>query len=392
MDVDTRGKRVLVRVDFNVPLTPEGQVGDDTRLRASLPTIELLVQQGAKVILCSHLGRPDGKVVAKLRLAPVAGRLEHLLGLHVRTVADCIGPEAEAAVTAMQPGDVILLENLRFHSEEEANDPGFAAALAGLADVYVDDAFGTAHRAHASTEGVTHLLPSCAGLLMERELDFLGRAVGSAEHPYAAVIGGAKVSGKLEVLRNLVQRVDRLLIGGGMANTFLKARGVEVGDSLVEDDLLQTAMEVMASASRASVRLELPRDAIIADAFAADAHWRTLDLTHEQVPSGWRILDIGPKTLEAYEQALADCKTIFWNGPMGVFEMTPFANGTLGLARTIAALDTVSIVGGGDTDAAIEQAGVQSRITHVSTGGGASLEFIEGKQLPGVVALPDAPA
>jgi phosphoglycerate kinase len=391
-DVDVRGKRVLVRVDFNVPLTPDGRVGDDTRIRATLPTIQHLVDEGAEVILCSHLGRPDGKVVPSLSLAPVALRLETLLGRAVRFVPDCTGPVADAAVAAAAPGDVLVLENLRFHAEEEANDPAFARSLASLADVYVDDAFGTAHRAHASTEGVTHFLPAYAGLLMERELSFLGQALGDAERPYAALIGGAKVSGKLEVLRNLVTRVDFLLIGGGMANTFLKAKGVDVGDSLVEDDLLGTAREVMDVAGRVAARVELPRDAVIADAFSAAAQRRTIDLEHEGVPPGWRILDIGPATVAAYTKTLAGCKTIFWNGPVGVFELEPFAEGTLQLARAIAGMRAVSIVGGGDTDAAIEEAGVQDRITHVSTGGGASLEFIEGKSLPGVAALKDAPA
>jgi phosphoglycerate kinase len=390
-DTDVRSKRVLVRVDFNVPLTPEGNVGDDTRLRASLPTIRYLTGQGAKVILCSHLGRPDGKVVAKLSLAPVAKHLEGLLGKPVGFVVDCVGPAVELAVAEVQAGDVVLLENLRFHPEEETNDADFARSLAGLADIYIDDAFGTAHRAHASTEGVTHFLPAYAGLLMERELDFLGRAIGDAERPYAAVIAGAKISGKLEVLQNLVTKVDRLLIGGGMANTFLKSQGVDVGDSLVEDDLLETARDVMTAAAQSGAQIDLPRDAVIADAFSAEAQRRTIDLQAEYVPAGWRILDIGPKTIEAYSQALAGCKTIFWNGPMGVFELAPFAEGTLQLARAIAGLDAVTIVGGGDTDAAIEQAGVQDQISHVSTGGGASLEFIEGKPLPGVVALQDAP-
>jgi len=292
----------------------------------------------------------------------------------------------------MKPGDVILLENLRFHPEEEQNEPAFAQQLAALADLYVDDAFGTAHRAHASTEGVTHFLPSVAGLLMERELTFLGRAIGAAQRPYVAIIGGAKISGKLEVLRNLVTVVDRLLIGGGMANTLLKAQGRELGASLIEEDLVETAREVLHRAKAAGAQIELPRDAVIADRFAADAQWRTIDLSTDGVPEGWRIVDIGPRTLAAYAAALEGARTVFWNGPMGVFEMEPFATGTLGLARAVAALDAVTIVGGGDTDAAVEMAGVRDRITHVSTGGGASLEFVEGKALPGVVALPDAPA
>lgn len=390
-DIDVRDKRVLVRVDFNVPLDKaSGAVADDTRIRAALPTIRCLVDQQAKVILISHLGRPDGKVVPALSLQPVAMRLEELLGRPVRFVHECIGPDAEKAVSKLRPGDVLMLENLRFHPEEEKNDAAFARQLAGLAEIYVDDAFGTAHRAHASTEGVTHFLPSVSGLLMEKELDFLGRAIGSPERPYAAIIGGAKISGKIEVLQSLLQRVDRLLIGGGMANTFLKAEGKQIGDSLAEDDQLGRAREVMATARQRGVQLELPRDAVIADAFSADAQHRTIDLASEEVPDGWRILDIGPHTVRAFTDALRGCKTVFWNGPMGVFELPPFAAGTLNLAKIVGELDALTIVGGGDTDAAIEQAGVQERITHVSTGGGASLEFMEGKQLPGVTALEDA--
>jgi phosphoglycerate kinase len=390
-DADLHGQRVLVRVDFNVPVN-DGQIGDDTRIRAAIPTIKYLIDQDARVILLSHLGRPDGKVQAALSLRPVAMRLQELLGHSVGFADDCVGPHAEDAVEHLEPGGVLMLENLRFHSEEEKNDPEFARRLASLADVYVDDAFGTAHRAHASTEGVTHYLPAYAGLLMEKELEFLGQALGSAETPYAAVIGGAKISGKLEVLQNLVRRVDRLLIGGGMANTFLKAQGTDVGDSLVEENLVETALDVLGAARQEGVRVGLPIDAVIADSFSADANHRTIEFAVEGVPGGWRILDIGPRTVHAYRDALQDCKTIFWNGPMGVFEFAPFAAGTLELARAIASLNAVSIVGGGDTDAAIEQAGVQDKITHVSTGGGASLEFIEGKTLPGVAALKDRPA
>jgi len=390
-DISAAGKRVLMRVDFNVPLGHDGAISDDTRIRAAVPTIQLLVGQGARTILCSHLGRPDGKRDLSLSLRPIAAHLATLLGKKVGFVDDCAGPVAADAVREMKPGDVILLENLRFHPEEEKNDLAFAKQLAALGDLYVDDAFGTAHRAHASTEGVTHFLPSVAGLLMERELAFLGRAVGAAQRPYVAIIGGAKISGKLEVLRNLVTVVDRLLIGGGMANTFLKAQGVELGASLVEEDLVATARQVLDHAKAAGTLIELPRDAVIADRFAADAQRRTIDLSRDGVPEGWRIMDIGPQTLATYAAALASAKTVFWNGPMGVFEMEPFAAGTLNLARAVAALDAVTIVGGGDTDAAVELAGVRDKITHVSTGGGASLEFVEGKALPGVVALQDAP-
>ena len=390
-DVDIDGKRVLARVDFNVPLDKAtGAISDDTRIRAALPTIHYLIEHQAKLILCSHLGRPDGKVVPKLSLQPIAVRLAELLARPVRFVPECVGPEVESAVSGLRPGEVLLLENLRFHPEEEENDSGFARQLASLADVYVDDAFGTAHRAHASTEGVTHYLPSVAGLLMEKELDFLSRVIGDPQRPYAAIIGGAKISGKIEVLQSLLQRVDRLLIGGGMANTFLKAQSKQVGDSLVEDDQLGRAQDVMANAKQLGVQLELPRDAVIASAFSADAEHRLIDLETEGVPDGWRIMDIGPRSVSAFAVALRDCKTVFWNGPMGVFELPPFAAGTLALATIVGGLDAVTIAGGGDTDAAIEQAGVQGKITHVSTGGGASLEFVEGKPLPGVVALQDA--
>lgn len=389
-DIDVRGRRVLVRVDFNVPIDKQsGAITDDTRIRAALPTIRALLQREARVILCSHLGRPDGKVVARLSLRPVAERLSELLGQPVRFVGDCVGQEVEQAVAALQPGQALMLENLRFHPEEEKNDPAFSRQLASLADVYVDDAFGTAHRAHASTEGVTHNLPAVAGLLMQKELRFLGQIVGNPERPYAAVIGGAKISGKIEVLRSLLDRVDLLLIGGGMANTFLAAEGTQVGDSLVEREQLDTARQVLAAARAGGVRLLLPVDAVIADAFAADAQRRTLDLQQESAPAGWRILDIGPRTIAAYSAALRPCRTIFWNGPMGVFELRPFAEGTVALARAIGDLDAVAVVGGGDTDAALEQAGVHDRISHVSTGGGAALEFVEGRELPGIAALRD---
>jgi phosphoglycerate kinase len=386
-DIDVAGKRALVRVDFNVPMDKAtGAITDDNRIRAALPTVEYLRDQGARVILASHLGRPDGKVVESMRLAPVAQRLSELLGAPVQTARDCVGPEVEAAVAGLKDGDVLMLENLRFHPEEEANDPEFARRLATLADVYVNDAFGTAHRAHASTEGVAHHLPAVAGLLMEKELDYLGRAVGEPERPFAAIIGGAKISGKIDVLKNLLGKADLILVGGGMANTFFKAQGMNVGDSLVEDDQMDVATSVLRDAQGAGTRVELPVDAVIADAFDAGANARTVRID-EGIPAGWRIMDIGPETLRRYIEALKDARTVVWNGPMGVFEFPPFAEGTLGLARAVAKLDAVTVVGGGETAAAVDQAGVADTITHVSTGGGASLKFLEGKTLPGVAAL-----
>nr|HID12918.1 phosphoglycerate kinase [Anaerolineae bacterium] len=380
-DVDVRGKRVLVRVDFNVPLK-DGAVADDTRIRAVLPTINYLLERDAALILCSHLGRPKGKVVPELRMDPVAARLMELLGRPVKKLDDCVGPEVEAAIRAMRPGDVILLENIRFHPEERANDPEFAKQLAALAEIYVNDAFGTAHRAHASTEGVAHHLPAVAGFLMEKELEFLGRAVENPEHPYVAILGGAKISDKIGIIENLLKRCDRLLVGGGMANTFFKAMGFEVGDSLVEDEAVETAEALL---KRAGGTLVLPVDVVIADAFDNDANSRIV--APNEVPPGWRILDVGPKTVSTFESALSGAKTVVWNGPLGVFEMDNFAEGTLAVARILADLDAVTIIGGGDSAAAVRQAGLADRMTHVSTGGGASLEFLEGKVLPGVAAL-----
>jgi len=390
-DVEVEGKRVLVRVDFNVPLAegrgsgePGRTVADDTRIRAALPTINYLLQHGAKVILMSHLGRPKGKVVDDLRLDPVAERLSELLDRPARKLDDCVGPDVEAAVAEMQPGDVILLENTRFHPEEKSNDPAFARELASLAGVFVNDAFGAAHRAHASVVGVAEYLPSVAGFLLEKEIAFLGQALTAPEHPFVAILGGAKISSKIGVIDNLLTRVDSLLIGGGMANTFLKAQGHEVGQSLVEDDSLEVAKETL---ERAGERLVLPVDVVVADRFDAEADSKVAPVA--QSPEDWLILDIGPETVELFKRKLASAKTVVWNGPLGVFEFPRFAEGTFAIARFLADLEAITIIGGGDVVAAVRQAGMAARIDHVSTGGGASLEFLEGKPLPGIAALED---
>ncbi|MEJ2734334.1 MAG: phosphoglycerate kinase [Anaerolineae bacterium] len=383
-DVDVKGKRVLVRVDFNVPLA-EGVVTDDTRIRASLPTLRYLLDEGATLILCSHVGRPKGEVVDTLKMDPIAHRLSELLDRPVTKLDDCIGPEVEAAVRAARPGAVIVLENTRFHPGEKANDPAFAAQLAALADLYVDDAFGSAHRAHASTEGVTHYLPAVAGFLMEKELEFLGGALAAPQKPFVAILGGAKISDKIGVIENLLDRVDALLVGGGMANTFLKADGYDVAESLVEDDSLDTARELI---ERGGDRLVLPVDVTVADRFDADAFSQVV--TVAEVPPHWRILDIGPRTLELFQERLAGARTVVWNGPMGVFEFEKFAQGTEAVARMLAALpEATTIIGGGDSAAAVKRTGLADKMSHISTGGGASLEFLEGKTLPGVAALLD---
>lgn len=387
-DVDVAGKCVLVRVDFNVPLA-EGKVVDDTRIQASLPTIQYLLDRGAAVILMSHLGRPKGKVVPELRMDPVAARLSELLGRPVRKLDDCVGPEVEAVCKALSPGEVVLLENTRFHPEERANDPAFAAQLAALGDLYVNDAFGTAHRAHASTEGVARVIrerggEAVAGFLMEKELKFLGEAVENPQRPFVAILGGAKISDKIGVIQRLLERCDRLLIGGGMANTFFKAMGFDMGESLVEEEAVETARALL---EQGRSRLVLPVDLVVADAFSEDAHTKVV--APDSVPAGWRALDIGPKTIATFESALSGARTVVWNGPMGVFEMAPFAKGTFGLAEVLAGLDATVIVGGGDTAAAVRRSGLADRFTHISTGGGASLEFLEGKALPGVAALSD---
>ncbi len=384
-DIDVRDRRVLVRADLNVPME-NGVITDDTRIRESLPTIQYLLENGARVIVCSHLGRPKGPDPA-LSLAPVAGRMANLLGREVLFAEDCIGPVAEAAVASMGH-HVLLLENLRFHPGEEANDPTFARQLASLAEVFVNDAFGAAPRAHASTEGITHYLPAVAGLLMEKEVRYLGALVANPPHPFAAVVGGAKVSSKLPAIRHLLPRIDLLLVGGGMANTFLKARGIDVGASLVEDDLLDAARDVIQQAQQRGIELHLPVDVVAASRFAPDAETRTVPV--EEIPRGYLVLDIGPETVRRYAAALQRARAVIWNGPMGVFEMEPFASGSFELARAIAALDATTVVGGGETAAVVAATGLQERFTHVSTGGGASLEMLEGRTLPGVAALLDA--
>jgi phosphoglycerate kinase len=391
-DIDVRGKRVFLRADLNVPLD-DGRITDDTRIRASLPTLVYLLENGASVVLASHLGRPKGKVNDALRLKPVADRLGQLLHRPVRMTGDALGPGVMTAVDKLRPGDMLLLENLRFHAEEEANDPGFANSLAEMADIYVNDAFGSAHRAHASTEGITHYLPSVAGLLLEREVDALSRLLEKPARPFHTCIGGAKVSGKLEVLEALLARCQAVLVGGGMANTFLAAKGFAMGKSLVESEQLENAERIMATARRKRVRFMLPTDAVV----AAQIHPRSQRqvVPVGEVPKDWSMVDIGPATVEAYTDHLAKAKTIFWNGPMGIFEIAPFAEGTNAMARYLAdrtAAGVTTIVGGGDSVAAVEQLGLADRMSHVSTGGGASLEFVEGKELPGVAALDDVEA
>jgi phosphoglycerate kinase len=387
-DLEVTGKRVLMRVDYNVPMDKEsGAILDDTRIRATLPTIDFLRQRGARLILVSHLGRPKGRD-PKLSLWPIAQRLGELIDAPVRTTGDCVGPVVQETALALEPGEVLLLENVRYHEQEEANDPDFAKALASIAEVYVNDAFGTAHRAHASTEGVARLLPAVAGFLMEKEIDYLGRAVLDPQHPYAAIIGGAKVSTKIPVLENLVEKVDKLLIGGGMANTFLKAEGFDVAESLVEDDFVDEARRIESLTSDRGVKLLLPADVVVAERFAADSPHKRVSV--KDVPPGWRIMDIGDTTIEVFTRALADCRTVVWNGPMGVAEMAPFAHGSHRIAAAIASLDATAIVGGGETAAIVDELGIAGRFSHVSTGGGASLEFLEGKKLPGVAALLDA--
>jgi len=382
-DIDVTGKRVLVRVDFNVPIS-DGKVGDDTRIQAALPTLHYLLDHQATLILCSHLGRPKGKVKGEFSLKPVADHLSMVLGQHVKFVEDCIGPVAEQAVKASSPGDILLLENTRFHPGEKKNDPAMAKQLAGLADLYVNDAFGSAHRAHASTEGVAHYLPSAAGYLMEKEIIYLGQAIANPARPFIVILGGAKISDKIGVIHNLLDKADQVMIGGGMANTFFKAQGYPVGDSLVEDVSLDIARELI---KVADYRLRLPVDVVIGDKFEADAERVVMSMG--PIPDGWRILDIGPETVKTFGKPISKAGTIAWNGPMGVFEFPRFAEGTIGLAKAIARSNATSIIGGGDSVAAVKSAGLADKITHISTGGGASLEMLEGKVLPGMAALED---
>jgi phosphoglycerate kinase len=388
-DLDAAGKRVFVRVDFNVPLE-DGKITDDSRIVAALPTIKSLLSQGAIVILASHLGRPDGKVQDSMRLRPVAERLSQLLKMPVSVTGDALGAGTEDAIKRLKPGECILLENLRFHAEEEKNDPAFAKALASYADVYVNDAFGTAHRAHASTEGIARLLPAYAGLLMEKEIEFLGKLMENPERPFAAIIGGAKVSGKIQVLRNLVDKVDVLVIGGGMANTFLLAQGKQVGKSLVEPDRVEDARAIMESAAAHGTKIVLPSDVVVAKEVTRGSEYKTVP--SDKVPASWNIVDIGKNSLDAMRKALEPVKTVFWNGPLGVFEIPTFSVGTREIARFLAGraqAGATVVVGGGDSVAAVEQQGLADKMTHISTGGGASLEFLEGKELPGVAVLQD---
>ena len=382
-NLNVKGKKVLVRVDFNVPIN-KGKVGDDTRIRAALPTIKYLLDKGAALILTSHLGRPKGEAKREFSLGPVSTHLAGVIGMPVKFAEDCLGKVAQTAVTSLRPGEILLLENTRFHAGEKKNDPAMAVALASLADVFVNDAFGTAHRAHASNVGVAKLLPSAAGFLLEKELKYLGDTIANAKEPFIAILGGAKVSDKIGVITNLLEKTDKILIGGGMANTFFKAQGYEMADSLVEDDAVTTATELLEKAGDA---LQLPVDVVIADDFADQAKNKIVSVG--DVPAGWRILDVGPDTVAAYASIIKKSKTVVWNGPMGVFEFPNFAKGTFGVAPAVADADVVSVIGGGDSVAAIKQAGLGDKVSHISTGGGASLEMLEGKILPGVDALED---
>jgi len=386
-DMDVKGKRVFCRVDFNVPMQ-DGQVTDETRIRAALPTIEYLRKEGAKVILASHLGRPKGKAVDELRLDPVAKRLGEHLGIEVRKTNEAYGPEVEQTISEMNEGDVLLLENVRFYPGEEKNDPELAKQFASLADVYVNDAFGAAHRAHASTAGIAEHIPAVAGFLMEKEIEVLGKALSNPERPFTAIIGGAKVKDKIGVIENLLEKVDNLIIGGGLAYTFVKAQGHEIGKSLLEEDKIDLATQFMNKAKEKGVNFYMPVDVKVADDFSNDANTKIVSI--EEIPSDWEALDIGPKTAELYRDVILNSKLVIWNGPMGVFELDAFANGTKAVGQALAdATNTYSIIGGGDSAAAVEKFGLADKMSHISTGGGASLEFMEGKELPGVVLLND---
>lgn len=386
-DIDVAGKKVFVRVDYNVPMDKQGNITDDTRIRATLPTVNYLLSQGAALILACHLGRPKGTPVPEFSVAPVGKRLEALLGKEVQFAPDCVGQVAVDMAKKLQPGQILLLENLRFYKDEEKNNPDFAQKLASLADVGVNDAFGVSHRAHASVEGITKFLPMVAGFLMEKEIRYVGQAVANPVRPFAAIIGGAKVSDKIGVIENLLQKVDTLIIGGGMGNTFIAAQGFNTGKSLVEAEKIDLAKSLIAKAKETGVNLLLPVDVVVADRFAADAEHKVVGL--ESIPAEWMAVDIGPKSVENFAQALANMKTIVWNGPMGVFEMDAFAKGTEAVAKAVASSGATSIVGGGDSIAALEKVGLADKISHISTGGGASLEYLEGKVLPGIAALQD---
>lgn len=382
-DVDLKHKRVLMRVDFNVPMA-DGKVTDDKRIRAALPTIQYILEQDASLILMSHLGRPKSAADSEFSLRAASETLSTLLGKPVQIAPDCVGPEVEKMAQALQPGEILMLENTRFHAGEEKNDLELAKQLASLGDIYVNDAFGSAHRAHASTAGIAKFLPAVSGFLMEQELEYLGRAIANPEHPYIAILGGAKISDKILVVETLLSKCDRLIVGGGMANTFLAAQGLNMQDSLVETASLETAKVVLA---KSGDKLILPVDAVIADKFDAEANTQIVNV--DQIPAGWRMLDVGPKTIEAYKVVLQTAKLVVWNGPVGVFEMPRFAEGTFAIARMLAESKATTVIGGGDSASAVKKAGVAKQMTHVSTGGGASLEFLEGKELPGVSALLD---
>jgi len=380
-DIDLKGKRVFMRVDFNVPMA-DGKVTDDKRIKAALPTIKYVLEQGASILLASHLGRPKGGPDPEFSLRAASEVLSTHLGIPVKMAPDCVGPEVEKMAKELKPGEVVMLENTRFHKGEEKNDLELAKQMAALADVYVNDAFGSAHRAHSSTEGIAHFLPAVSGFLMEQELEYLGRAVANPEHPYIAILGGAKISDKILVVETLASKCDKLIIGGGMANTFLSAKGLNMQDSLVEAESIETAKTLL---GKLGDKLVLPVDAVIADKFDAEANTQVVDV--DKIPAGWRMLDVGPKTISMYQSTLDGAKLIVWNGPVGVFEMPKFAEGTFALARMLAESKAITVIGGGDSASAVKKAGVAKQMTHVSTGGGASLEFLEGKELPGVAAL-----